>query len=280
MLHPATTETAASKVASGEPVGDVPLVWKLWIYTNYDCNLSCTYCVAESSPRAARRGLSLETVERLVDEAVALGFGHLLFTGGEPFILDDIYDMLAYASARAKTTVLTNAMLLHGRRLERLASVARDNLVVQVSLDGARPEHHDAYRGAGTWLKTMEGIRRLQDRGIHLRLSTTETPANSSHLDELYALRRSLGISEEDHVIRPLAHRGFSKEGIEVGVDSLVPEVTVTSDGVFWHPLASPSSCDMQVSSKIFPLAAALECLQQQLAAILLTKDGQPQAVT
>jgi MoaA/NifB/PqqE/SkfB family radical SAM enzyme len=209
-----------------------------------------------------------------------MGFGHLFFTGGEPFLLDEIYDMLAYASARARTTVLTNAMLLRGRRLDRLAAGAGENLVVQVSLDGARPGHHDAYRGQGTWAKTVEGIRGLQEQGLHLRLSTTETPANTGHLEELYAFRRSLGIAESDHVVRPLARRGFAREGLDVGVDSLVPEVTVTADGVFWHPLASPSSTDMQVSSQIFPLAAALDCLQQQLDELLYTREGQPQAVT
>ena len=279
MVQPVTPQLAADS-ASDQPGADAPLAWKLWVYTNYDCNLSCSYCVAESSPRAARRGLSLETVRQVVDEAITLGFGHLLFTGGEPFVLDDIYDMLAYASARAQTTVLTNAMLLHGSRLERLAAIASDRLTIQVSLDGARPEQHDAYRGTGTWLKTMEAIRRLQERGFHLRLSTTETPANIDHIDELQALRRSLGIPEEGHVIRPLAHRGFAQEGIEVAVDNLMPEVTVTVDGVFWHPLASPSSRDMQVSSEIFPLAAAVDCIEQQLDSLLLANDGRPQAVT
>ena len=52
-------------------------------------------------------------------------------------------EMLAYSSARVKTTVLTNAMLLLGPRLEKLCAVANDNLIVQVSLDGGRPEDHD-----------------------------------------------------------------------------------------------------------------------------------------
>ncbi|MGD8623836.1 MAG: radical SAM protein [Anaerolineae bacterium] len=254
--------------------------WKLWLYTNYDCNLSCSYCVAESSPRAPRRGLGLEAVQRLVDEAIALGFEHIFLTGGEPFILDEIYDMLAYASARIQTTVLTNALLLRGRRLEQLVAVNNDNLVVQVSLDGARPEHHDAYRGEGTWARTVEAIRQLLDRGFHLRLSTTETPANAGHLDALHAWRRSVGIPDGEHVIRPLAHRGFAREGLEVGVDSLMPEVTVTVDGVFWHPLASPSSGDMLVSSQIFPLAEAVTCIREQLAEVLDSQEAAPQEVT
>jgi len=132
--------------------------WKLWIYTNYDCNLRCSYCVAKSSPNAPRRAIGLANVQRLVDEAVALGFDHVFFTGGEPFLLNDIYDMLAYSSARVKTTVLTNAMLLHGARLDKLCAIAHDRLIVQASLDGGRPEDHDAYRGTGTWEKTVEGI--------------------------------------------------------------------------------------------------------------------------
>src|SRR4029453_3988920 len=135
------------------------LQWKLWIYTNYDCNLRCSYCVAKSSPNAPRRAIGPANVRRLVDEAVDLGFTDIFFTGGEPFILNDIYEMLAYASARVKTTVLTNAMLLRGKRLDKLCEIANNTFTVQVSLDGGQPEHHDAYRGKGSWAKTVEGIK-------------------------------------------------------------------------------------------------------------------------
>jgi MoaA/NifB/PqqE/SkfB family radical SAM enzyme len=243
------------------------LTWKLWIYTNFDCNLSCSYCVAESTPRAPRNAIGLDNALRIVDEAVDLGFSELFFTGGEPFILDEIYEMLAYASARLKTTVLTNAMLFNGRRLTRLCAIAHPNLQVQVSLDGGRPEHHDAYRGPGTWNKTVQGIKTLQENGFNVRLSSTETPANSDHLDELHEFRRSLGIAEDNHFVRPLARRGFSTEGLEVGPGSLVPEVTVTINGIYWHPLASPSSEDMRVTQQIFPLSAAVNCIQKNLEA-------------
>jgi MoaA/NifB/PqqE/SkfB family radical SAM enzyme len=243
--------------------------WKLWIYTNYDCNLRCSYCVAKSSPNAPRRAIGFANVQRLVNEAVALGFDHVYFTGGEPFLLNDIYDMLAYAAARVKTTVLTNAMLLRGARLEKLCAIAADNLIVQVSLDGGRAEEHDTYRGAGTWAKTVEGIRLLQERGFRVRLGTTETPANSARLDKLCEFHRSLGILDEDHFIRPLAKRGYSKEGLELGMDNLVPEITVNLDGVFWHPLSTDA--DMQVSKKLFPLAAAVEGVQSQLAVLSRT---------
>lgn len=242
--------------------------WKLWIYTNFHCNLQCNYCVAESTPMAPSRELGLATVQQLVDEAVAIGFQRVFLTGGEPLILDGIYEMMAYASARVPTTLLTNAMLLNGRRWHRLQAVqaqSNGNLTIQVSLDGARAEHHDPYRGRGSWAKTVAGIRRLLDHGFHVCIGTTETPANSAHLEELAAFRRELGIAAGDHFVRPLARRGFATEGMEVGTHNLKPEVTVTVDGVYWHPLVSPSDSDMLVSEEIFPLARAVACIRQRL---------------
>jgi sulfatase maturation enzyme AslB (radical SAM superfamily) len=266
--NPTDSLTTAESSSSPQATPSA-FLWKLWIYTNYDCNLKCSYCVAKSGPNAPRRALGLENVKRLVDEAVELGFEHIFFTGGEPFLLNEIYEMLAYSSAHIKTTVLTNAMLLRGARLEKLCAIANENLIVQVSLDGGRPEDHDAYRGPGTWEKTVDGIKLLQAASFRVRLGTTETPVNSAHLDKLCEFHRSIGILDEDHFIRPLAKRGYSREGLELGMGNLVPELTVNLDGVFWHPLSTDA--DMQVSKKIFPLASAVERVTQQLEAITVT---------
>ena len=263
--HLTTTDTTVDRLSSPPA-----MLWKLWIYTNFDCNLKCSYCVAKSGPTAPRRALELAKVQRLVDEAVSLSFGDVFFTGGEPFILEDIYDMLAYSANRIKTTVLTNAMLLRGTRLEKLVATAgtvpSGNLIVQVSLDGGRPEDHDAYRGQGSWEKTVEGIHLLQEHGFRVRIGTTETPVNSTHLDKICELHRSLGIPDEDHFIRPLAKRGYSREGLELGMHNLIPEITVNLDGIFWHPLATDT--DMLVSRELFPLSAAVEKIQGQLETI------------
>ena len=63
---------------------------------------------------------------------------------------------------------------------------------------------------------------------------------------------RSLGIPDEDHFVRPLARRGYSKEGLDLSMNNLVPEITANSDGIFWHPLSTDP--DMQVSRSLFPL--------------------------
>ena len=246
--------------------------FKLWLYTNYDCNLRCSYCVAESSPQAPRRALGLENVKRLVDQAQDLGFTDLFFTGGEPLILDDIYAMLAYASARLPTTVLTNAMLVRGTRLEKLAAIKNSNLNVQVSLDGDTPESHDAYRGKGSWEKTVAGIRLLKSHNFNVTLSTTETPANRERLNLLCEFHHSLGIPEENHFVRPLVQRGFSQTGMTVEPATLVPEITVNVDGIFWHPLLTQPA--MQIGPEIFPLANSVACIQKQLEMMMETNQA------
>ena len=114
-------------------------------------------------------------------------------------------------------------MLFRGKRLLKLRGIANDNLYIQVSHDGAQPELHDAYRGEGTWAKTVDGIKLLKADGFHVCISTTETQANKTQIDELRTFVHELGIAEQDHFVRPLTRRVFSEEGLEVGVENLLP---------------------------------------------------------
>lgn len=237
---------------------------KLWIYTNYNCNLSCSYCLAQSSASVSAREIQPETVYELVRQAKKAGFGHIYFTGGEPLLLENIFSYLDFASQQLPTTLLTNAMLLHGKRLEKLKAIQRPDLFIQVSLDGASPEQHDIYRGKGSWLKTVRGINALLQAGFKVSISTTITPANSAHMDEICSFHLRLGISEENHIIRQLARRGHSSEGIEVNHTNLVPEITVNYEGVYWHPISTDE--DMLVSKTIFPLSGVILHVQHNLS--------------
>jgi MoaA/NifB/PqqE/SkfB family radical SAM enzyme len=192
--------------------------------------------------------------------------------------LKDIYEMLSYSSERVKTTVLTNAMILQGSRLDRLCEIANENLNIQVSLDGGNAADHDYYRGRGSWEKTVEAIKCLQARGFRVRLSTTETPVNTKHLDDVCVFHRSLGIPDEDHFVRPLAKRGYSKEGLDLNMTNVIPEVTANLDGIFWHPFSTDP--DMQVSRNLFPLSDAVQRIQEQLEVIVRTGGAALKAFT
>lgn len=244
-------------------------VRRLWVYTNFDCNLQCSYCVARSSPRAERRGLSMAVYRRLLDEAVQTDVREVFLTGGEPFLLPGIAERLNMAAERARTTVLSNAMLFHGRRLATLDQITRA-VRFQVSLDGGEAATHDAYRGVGSWERTVEGIRTLQAHGFTVHIGSTATAANADSLDRLGAFVQDvLGIPPERHFVRPLAKRGFSTAGLELTAADLAPEMTVSQEGIFWHPLALDS--DMLLTRRIFPLQAAWELLACRWNEVLAT---------
>lgn len=239
---------------------------RLWIYTNFDCNLACAYCLTSSSPAAERRALPAGAYFQLIDEAVEADIDEVFLTGGEPFLLPDIFEKLAYAAERLPTTVLTNGMLLKGRRLESLRALSHLPLTLQVSLDGHVAGIHDAYRGAGSWASTVASIRSLRAHGIRVTIGATETPANAGFTQELRDFTQSLGIENGAFFLRPLTKRGFSQEGIELRPEDVAPELTVTADGVFWHPQSAGEA--MLLARAVFPLREALELMQTNLEVI------------
>src|SRR3974390_1733742 len=152
---------------------DRPVGSRLWLYTNFDCNLRCDYCCVRSSPKAPRRELGLERIRRIALEATELGVGEIFVTGGEPFLLAEIGEILAACAAAAPTTVLTNGMLLVRWRLQTPRALPRDRVTLQISLDSPSAKRHDRHRGTGTWSKALKGIERARAEGFRVRLAAT-----------------------------------------------------------------------------------------------------------
>jgi pyruvate-formate lyase-activating enzyme/TusA-related sulfurtransferase len=247
--------TAPAPAETDRPIGS-----RLWLYTNFDCNLRCDYCCVRSSPRAPRRALGLERVRRIASEAAELGVGEIFVTGGEPFLLADIGEILAACAAAAPTTVLTNGILLAGRRLESLRSLSRERVTLQISLDSPTPERHDRHRGEGTWARAWKGIERARAEGFRVRLAATVS--SDAEVEEFRRFLDSQHIGEEDSVIRRIALRGFAEQGVALARADLLPEITITADGVYWHPVGAEDA-DMFLTPDIFPLAAAFATVRR-----------------
>jgi uncharacterized radical SAM superfamily Fe-S cluster-containing enzyme len=239
---------------------DRPLGSRLWLYTNFHCNLHCDYCCVRSSPSAPRRELGLERVQRIAGEAMDLGVKEIYVTGGEPFLLENIGDILAACASAAPTTVLTNAMLFNGRRAESLRALPRDRIVLQISLDSPTPGLHDLHRGPGTWACTREGIKHARARGFRVRLAATVS--TDAEAEEFRHFLDEEKIAAEDRVIRRIALRGSAVKGIALSRADLVPEVTITADGVYWHPVGA-ADADFLVTRELFPLAEAFAAVRR-----------------
>jgi pyruvate-formate lyase-activating enzyme/diadenosine tetraphosphatase ApaH/serine/threonine PP2A family protein phosphatase len=255
---------------------------RLWVYTNFHCNLACDYCVVASSPTARRRELAADRFIALVDEAVAEGFTELYITGGEPFVRADMTQLVEYACERLPTVVLTNAMLFTGRRRLELQRLARKpGLVLQSSLDGARAATHDGWRGAGSWQRAIDGIRFAASLGLPLRVAMTQTPDNREEVEPLRELLAGLGVSGDAFAVRPLVKRGFAadaQEGILVSDSVIVPELTVTADGLAWHPLGADrdASPDFVVASGDVGLAEGKRAVVQRFLELRLADGSLP----
>jgi pyruvate-formate lyase-activating enzyme/TusA-related sulfurtransferase len=242
------------------PDTDRPVGSRLWLYTNFDCNLHCDYCCVRSSPKSPRRELGLARVQRIASEAAELGVSEIFVTGGEPFLLEDIGDILAACAATAPTTVLTNGMLLTGWRLAALRSLSRDRVTLQISLDSPTPERHDCHRGKGTWLRAWKGVERARAEGFRVRLAATVSTDREA--EEFRCFLDAQRISEEDRVIRRIALRGFATDGVALARADLVPEITITAEGVYWHPVGA-GDADLLVTHDIFPLAESFAAVRR-----------------
>lgn len=248
-------------VAAADPGPERPVGSRLWLYTNFDCNLCCDYCCVRSSPTAPRRALGLARIQRIASEARALGVSEIFVTGGEPFLLPDIAEILTACAATAPTTVLTNGMLFSGRRLLALQALPRDRVTLQISLDSPTPERHDRHRGPGTWARAWHGIRQARGEGFRVRLAATVS--TDSEADEFRSFLDAEQIAEEDRVIRQIAFRGFATQGLALARADLVPEITITAEGVYWHPVGAEDA-DLLVTREIFPLADAFAAVRRE----------------
>jgi sulfatase maturation enzyme AslB (radical SAM superfamily) len=166
--------------AKGEPRAVVELhaLETLWFNTGTLCNITCKHCYIESSPSNNRLAyLSLAEVSAFLDEIAAENLPTRLigFTGGEPFMNKDIVAMLGEALARGfEALVLTNAMRpmeLHQGALLKLKAAHGPRLRLRVSLDDPRADIHDAERGAGSYAKTLAGLRWLVAHGFNVELA-------------------------------------------------------------------------------------------------------------
>jgi AdoMet-dependent heme synthase len=143
------------------------------------CNLTCKHCFISCSPHNHNFGfLDLATIQRYLDESVALGVKEYYFTGGEPFLNRDMVPILELTLQYGPATVLTNGTVFKDdwlRRLRAAEEASRYSLEFRVSMDGCTPAENDAVRGEGTFERILHGVRLLLDYDFLPILTVTRT---------------------------------------------------------------------------------------------------------
>ncbi|HEM61110.1 MAG TPA: radical SAM protein, partial [Chloroflexi bacterium] len=157
------------------------------------CNLHCIHCHASGGKRAPDE-LTTEEAKRLLDQLAQVSELRMMaYTGGEPLVRPDLFELLAYSQTLGFTnTMATNATLIDDRVAERLRSLGL--VIAAVSLDGFDAETHDYVRGQpGTFEATLRGIRALSRAGILLHINITAMEYNLDQLEPLMTLVDELG---------------------------------------------------------------------------------------
>ncbi|WP_291326893.1 heme b synthase [Desulfovibrio sp. UCD-KL4C] len=174
--------------------GSPPLRLIAWEVTR-SCNLACKHCRAEAHPEPYPGELSTDEAKALIDTFPETGNPIIIFTGGEPLLRKDVFELVAYAKTKDLRCVMApNGTLLTAENAVHLKEVGIERC--SISIDAASAEHHDEFRGEkGAFDASMRGIQFLKDAGIEFQINTTVTRNNLHMFKEIFHLAKDLGAS-------------------------------------------------------------------------------------
>ncbi|HOU57103.1 MAG: radical SAM protein [Syntrophaceae bacterium] len=157
------------------------------------CNLRCIHCHATSGQAAADE-LSTDEGKKLIDQLAAESeFRTLIYTGGEPLVRPDIFELLRHSQKAGLANIIaTNGTLID----EEMAFKLKDHGVVcnAISFDAANPSIHDMVRNkAGSFDLAMRAVVATKKAGILLQINTTAMEYNMPYLPELIDFADSSG---------------------------------------------------------------------------------------
>jgi radical SAM protein with 4Fe4S-binding SPASM domain len=166
-----------------------------WNLTNR-CNLSCKHCYSQSDPQC-RTEEELTTTEALalIDDLAGMGVPLLLFTGGEPLMREDIWELADHAALKGiKTALSTNGTLITAEVAGKIKKSGIE--YAGISLDGACAETHDRFRNSpGSFQRSVAAFARCREAGVRCGVRVTLTQENYDELESLVDLARTLGAS-------------------------------------------------------------------------------------
>ena len=151
------------------------------------CNLKCPHCYRNSTSKDKLEKINLDRLYKLFDEMEYLNVHSFKITGGEAFLCPELFDLVSYASTkRIHTSILTNATIPFSQKW--LSLLAKENISLGISLDGATPQTHDIIRGNGSFVKTMHNLDKLLENRVNYSLTFTINSINKTEIEDFLTL--------------------------------------------------------------------------------------------
>jgi MoaA/NifB/PqqE/SkfB family radical SAM enzyme len=141
-------------------VSKKPFPMSCGLYITSKCNFKCTFCNIWRKPQ--KETLPFDKVKELVDNLDKLGCFYLSISGGEPLLVDYIFDLISYIkkSNIKYLHMVTNGYFLDRNRAEKLKNTGIDE--ISISIDGHK-DIHDKQRGKeGAYIRAIEAIKNIK----------------------------------------------------------------------------------------------------------------------
>jgi Fe-coproporphyrin III synthase len=176
----------AKSAASRRPI----VVWNL----TRTCNLKCVHCYTDSCAKQYPGELTTAQCKSVLDDLGEFKVPAVLFSGGEPLVRPDVFELAEYARARNLHVVLsTNGTLIDAEKARRFKELQFS--YVGISLDSAIPTIHDEFRGVkGAFERTMRGFRHCVEAGQKVGLRLTLTRHTVQDLGRIFDFLQDEGI--------------------------------------------------------------------------------------
>jgi putative heme d1 biosynthesis radical SAM protein NirJ2 len=194
-----------------------------WMTTN-ECNLRCSHCYQDAGEKQETE-LNTEEAKKMIDEIAEAGFRIMIFSGGEPLLRPDIYELVSHAKAAGLKPVFgTNGTLI----TKDVARQLRDagTAAIGISLDSLTPEKHDRFRGvADAYRRTIDGIHHCKRAGLPFQIHTTVMDWNQGELLAITDYAAELGAIA--HYIFFLIPTGRGADIEDTALESVEYEMTL-----------------------------------------------------
>ena len=185
-------ESAAAEGANMAASAAPAPLQSAYLHVTHHCNLNCIGCYSAVDARNTRRDLTLDELRGIIDALADAGCQHVVISGGEPFLRDDLPAIVAYVRERgiASVDVLTNGTAVTP---EKLAAIAPYVGRVSVSFDGSNAEAAPVIRREPLFERLVAAVEMIREAGIAPHIIPTAHAGNIDALEEYAALADSLG---------------------------------------------------------------------------------------